>query len=153
LTDMEVRIARPEDLAAVTSVVSEAYEPWAQRLGFRPGPLYADYAALIDAKRVYLAGDDAIIVLVPEEHWLVVENVAVRPESQGRGIGRALLVFAETEAARRDLTEVRLYTHERMESNAALYRKLGYIETGRQAVAAGSLIHFRKPLKSPSESS
>jgi GNAT superfamily N-acetyltransferase len=145
---LEFRIARPEDLAAVKSVVAEAYQPWERRLGFQPGPMHADYAALIAASTVYMTGNDAIIVLVPEEDCLLVENVAVRPDAQGRGIGRALLAFAEAEATRRGLAALRLYTHERMQSNAALYQKLGYVETGRQAVAAGHLIHLRKPLKS-----
>ncbi|MGH8829357.1 MAG: GNAT family N-acetyltransferase, partial [Jiangellaceae bacterium] len=90
---------------------------------------------------------EGLIVLIPEDGVLLVENVAVRPRSHGRGIGRALMDFAEAEAGRLDLPAVRLYTHVRMTRNLALYESIGYRETGRQEVPCGSLVHMSKQLR------
>jgi GNAT superfamily N-acetyltransferase len=142
------RLASGDDRVAVEEVVAQAYQPWAASLGFRPGPMDEDYAALIEAGRVYVTGDfiAGIIVLIEEDDCLVIENVAVRPERHGQGIGQALLAFAEGEAVRRGKSALRLYTHERMESNIALYLALGYVETHREAVPFGELVHLRKTL-------
>ena len=49
---------------------------------------------------------------------MYVESVAIHPDAQGRGLGRALMSFAEQEAARRGLTRMALVTHEVMTENA-----------------------------------
>jgi GNAT superfamily N-acetyltransferase len=142
------RLALTADRGAVEEVVKQAYQPWARTLGFRPGPMDEDYTALIDARRVYVTGEvvDGLMVLTDEDGCLVVENVAVRPERQGHGIGRALLAFAEREAVRRGKPALRLYTHEQMASNIALYLTLGYVETHRESAPVGRLVHLRKSL-------
>lgn len=148
----EFRPARATDLKTVDEVVAEAYQPWAASLGFRPRPMDADYADLIEAGRVYVTGHggvDGIVVLVDEDDCLLVENVAVRLGLQGQGIGRALLAFAEREAARRRLSALRLYTNEKMASNVALYLALGYVEAGREPVPFGHLVHLRKVITMP----
>jgi ribosomal protein S18 acetylase RimI-like enzyme len=97
----------------------------------------ADYEELTRAGVVWVAGhEDAIegvIVLVPQTDHLIVENVAVEPGSQGRGVGRALLAFAEERAAELGFDELRLYTHVKMTENQALYSRLGYREVERRA--------------------
>jgi GNAT superfamily N-acetyltransferase len=145
-----LRLATHEDLAAVEGIVSEAYQPWADALGFRPGPMDEDYAALIASGEVFVTGSAALnglIVLVEEPGCLFIENVAVRPAGQHRGIGRSLLFFAEREAARRGSAALRLYTHEMMTSNIALYHSLGYVETHREPFAIGSRVHLRKQIR------
>jgi ribosomal protein S18 acetylase RimI-like enzyme len=72
-----------------------------------------------------------VLVLVPQPDHLLLESVAVAPEAQGRGVGSALLAFAEDRAAALGLPEVRLYTHERMTENIARYERRGYRETHR----------------------
>jgi GNAT superfamily N-acetyltransferase len=149
-----IRVAAATDRGAVEELVREAYRPWVPVVGGRPQPMDADYARLIADERVYVtgpagAGPDGLIVLVPEEDGLLVENVAVRPGLHGRGIGRRLLAFAEQEARRRGLPAVRLYTHERMTSNIDLYERLGYRQTGREPIGGGDLVHLRKPVAGP----
>jgi GNAT superfamily N-acetyltransferase len=153
-----IRAAETADRVAIEEIVRQAYQPWVPIVGGRPLPMDADYAALIADGRVYVtalvgepagAAPDGLIVLLPEGDGLLVDNVAVRPSLHGRGIGRRLLAFAEEEARRRGLPAVRLYTHEKMTKNIALYEALGYRHTGRQAVGTGDLLHLRKMLGAP----
>lgn len=143
---MRVRTATAADQAAVEEIVRAAYEPWAKSLGVRPQPLEADYAALIEAGHVFVTDAlDGLIVLVPEEDCLLIENVAVRPDRQGRGIGHRLMSFAEDHARALGLPALRLYTNEKMTSNIGLYASLGYRETAREPIGGGGrIVHMRK---------
>jgi ribosomal protein S18 acetylase RimI-like enzyme len=131
-----IRLASPADRSAVERVVHEAYAVYIDRIGKPPGPMFDDYAALIAAGTVsVLETDDgeiaAIIVLLPKPGHLLLDNIAVRRDRQGMGIGRDLISFAESEARRLGHDEVRLYTHETMVENIALYARHGFVETGR----------------------
>ncbi|HEX6336895.1 MAG TPA: GNAT family N-acetyltransferase [Jiangellaceae bacterium] len=142
-----VRPARPADRTAVEEIVQAAYEPWVRTIGVRPAPLDADYGALISGGLVFVCGAGeltGVIVLAPEPDVLLIENVAVRPDRQGEGIGRALLAFAEAEARGGNRSAVRLYTHSAMASNVALYERLGYVVTHHQPLVVGHLVHMRK---------
>ncbi|QFY06128.1 GNAT family N-acetyltransferase [Nonomuraea phyllanthi] len=142
-----MRRAGAAERAAVERLVHDAYSPWIEVIGMRPLPMEADYAALIDAGLVHVTdGLDGLVVLVPEDGVLLVENVAVRPDRQGEGLGRALLAYAEEEARRLGMAALRLYTNVRMASNIALYESLGYVETGRQGVEGRSAVLMRKEL-------
>ncbi|MER6513088.1 GNAT family N-acetyltransferase [Nonomuraea sp. NPDC001636] len=142
-----MRLAQEADRAAVEQLVHDAYQPWAEIIGTRPLPMEADYAALIAAGRVHVTdGLEGLVVLIPEEGTLLVDNVAVRPDLHGRGIGRGLLAYAEQEAARLGLPALRLYTNVKMASNIALYTSLGYAEIGRADLDGRSAVVMRKEL-------
>ncbi|NUR91370.1 MAG: GNAT family N-acetyltransferase [Nonomuraea sp.] len=142
-----MRLAQEADRAAVEQIVREAYQPWAEIIGTRPLPMDADYAALIAGGRVHVTdGLEGLVVLIPEEGALLVDNVAVRPELHGKGIGRGLLAHAEREAVRLGLPALRLYTNVRMTPNIALYSSLGYVETGRVDLGGRSAVLMRKEL-------
>jgi GNAT superfamily N-acetyltransferase len=146
----EVRSAVPADRGAVERAVLAAYGHWAEVIGMRPLPMDADYGRLIGEGHVFVVGPaDGLIVLVPEDGVLLVENVAVRPSSQGRGVGRSLLAFAERRARVLGLPALRLYTNEKMTSNISLYTSLGYRETARELHAGRHTVHMRKDLPPP----
>ena len=131
-----IRPARPDDRTAVESIVNAAYSTYIARIGKPPGPMLDDYAALIDAGAVSVWQEGggpiaAIIVLLPKDDHLLLDNIAVHPGHQGKGLGRQLIAFAEAEARRLGYGELRLYTHQMMTENVALYTRLGFVETGR----------------------
>jgi ribosomal protein S18 acetylase RimI-like enzyme len=151
-----IRPATPDDVESIRELVVRAYSRWVPRIGLRPAPMDADYAALVDEGDVFvLAGPDVVGVLVlrpTEGDALMVENVAVDPERQGEGLGPSLLEFAEAQARGRQLAELRLYTHELMTENIALYERLGWTEYDRLASQGFARVFLRKPVTAlPSE--
>lgn len=64
--------------------------------------------------------------------------------SRDRGVGKVLMGFAEREARRRGYRELKLYTHEKMTKNLAMYLALGWEETGRGEQAGYQRVFFRK---------
>lgn len=145
----QIRPATACDRAAVEDVTLSAYEPWIDVIGGRPGPMDEDFAALIADGKVHVAVADQVaglIVLAPMADALVIENVAVAPDHQSRGLGRQLLTFAETTAVAHGLRTARLFTHERMVTNITWYERHGYVISGTEQVPFGRLVHMRKSL-------
>lgn len=131
----DIRSAAPADLAAIEAIVQSAYSHYVQRIGRKPGPMLDDYLSLIRDSRVYVTERRGIIggilVLVPQDDAMLLDNVAVAPEAQGQGLGRKLLMFAEQQAAEAGFRLIRLYTNEAMTENIDLYQRIGYRETHR----------------------
>lgn len=149
---MEMRGARLDEVDALRGIVQRAYEPYVPRIGRRPAPMDDDYAARVRSGQVTVAvvrgGPAGLIVTEPQADHLLIDNVAVEPAYQGRGIGRALLAHAERIAARSGLRELRLYTNAAMTENLALYPRLGYRETGRRRDEGFDRVFFTKPTPS-----
>ncbi|MDQ5809950.1 MAG: GNAT family N-acetyltransferase [Actinomycetota bacterium] len=110
-----------------------------------------DYAQVITNQQVTVAeSHDAtivgVIVLTVDDEGFLVDNVAVDPSYRGKGLGRALLEFAEAEARQAGFDSIYLYTHEKMTENLALYSRIGYVEYDRRSQGEFSLVYMRKHL-------
>lgn len=150
-----IRAAVAADVDVIKAIVDAAYSIYLARMDRPPGPMLDDYAALVAAERVSvleLEGEIAgALVLLPEDGYLLLDNVAVAPGFQGRGLGRTLIAFAETEARRLGCDEVRLYTHVVMTENQALYARLGFEETDRGVQDGYDRVFMRKRLRTADE--
>jgi ribosomal protein S18 acetylase RimI-like enzyme len=107
----------------------------------------ADYPHLMRRGCLFVVGSPAIatVTLIPEDGWLYLDNFAVAPDCQGRGIGRRILAFAEEHARQLWLPELRLLTHSMMWENQRMYAAAGYREYSRTELAPDrELIHYRK---------
>ena len=147
---MTVRLADHDDVDVLRAIAAAAYQPYIARIGRPPAPMTADYDKAVRSGQTWVAVQDGqisgFVVLVAEPGYLLVENLAVRPAAQGRGIGSRLLARAEQHARRLGLSEIRLYTNEAMTENLAYYPRRGYIETHRSDQDGFHRVFFRKPL-------
>ena len=147
---MTIRRARPGEAPLLAALVERAYAPWVPVVGRRPMPMDDDYAARAAAGEAWVLEEAGALrgVLVLEEHadHLLLDNVAVEPARRGAGDCRALLDFAEAEARRRGLPEIRLYTNELMARNIALYAARGYAETERRREKGFSRVFMARRL-------
>jgi len=144
------RCAIGADAPKVAALVNAAYGHYAERIGILPRPMTDDYAEVIANQHVTVAESHGtmvgVIVLNVEDEGFLVDNVAVDPCYRGKGLGRALLEFAEAEARRAGFDSIYLYTHEKMTENLALYSRIGYVEYDRRSQGDFSLVYMRKHL-------
>jgi len=145
---LSIRQATAADLPSIKALIDAAYTRYLTRMDKPPAPMLRDYGPSIEDGTTWVTGSPiaAVLTLYPREDHLLVENVAVHPDAQGRGLGGALLDFAEREATRRGLTRMALVTHEVMTENQAIYAHLGYTEVDRRAEDGYRRIHMEKTL-------
>jgi ribosomal protein S18 acetylase RimI-like enzyme len=145
-----IRIALADDAEVVRRVVDAAYDHYVARIGKPPGPMLDDYAKRIADRQTWVLEDAGrivgILVLEQGPPGLLLDNIAVLPDCQGKGFGRALIGFAEAEARRRGFDEIHLYTHALMTENIALYRRIGFSETRRVSEKGYDRIYMTKRL-------
>ena len=145
-----LRPARPEDAPSVTALVRAAYARWVPRLGREPAPMTEDDPGLIAAGAVSLLEEAGqllgVLVLIPEADALLIENVAIAPDAQGRGLGGLLLAEAERVAREIGRRRVRLYTNAAMTENIGFYARRGFVETRRATEHGLHRVYMEKPL-------
>jgi GNAT superfamily N-acetyltransferase len=145
-----IRCAGPGDVDALRVIAATAYQKYVPRMGRNPAPMTADYAQAVRDQQAWVAirnGDIAgFAILIPRAGYLLLDNVAVLPAAQGRGIGARLLSWAEDHARGLGLSEIRLYANEAMTENLAYYPRHGYAETHRAEQDGFRRVFFRKPI-------
>jgi len=142
------RTAAREDAAAVRTLTRAAYAKWLPVIGREPKPMGADYDVAVKEHRIDLLDLDGALVGLVEmvragDHLLIV-NVAVAVDRQGKGLGHRLMARAEDIAAESGLAELRLYTHNMFADNIRLYQRLGYRIDREEKIADGAVVHMSK---------
>ncbi|MGQ0677162.1 MAG: GNAT family N-acetyltransferase [Rhodospirillales bacterium] len=145
-----IRKAGASDEAAVLALIRRAYAKYVPRIGREPAPMTGDYGAAIEAGRCWVldgAGRlSGVLVMRPKDGGWFVDTVGVDPADQGKGVGRALMEFAEAEALRNGFGAVRLYTNAKMAENMPFYRGLGYEIAERRVEDGFDRVFFLKRL-------
>ena len=151
------RLATIADAAALNRLAHDAYSVYLPILGRAPQPMATDWATLPAGFEIWIEDGettDAVIASlaldIAPEH-VVVWSVAVALSAQHRGIGRAMMAWAETRARALGRRELRLFTNARMTRNVALYRLLGYEETHRETMTDRVLVHMAKLIALPAD--
>lgn len=146
-----IRTATIDDLPAIKECVDAAYEIYVERIGDKPKPMLADYEPQVRDGIVSVAVDDlgdvqGYIICYARLETMLLENVAVSPHHQGKGVGKRLIAFCEEEARRHGCQVIELFTHVKMAENRGLYARLGYEEIDRPEDRQLDRIFFRKRL-------
>lgn len=146
--DLPLKRATAADAADVRALTRAAYAKWVPLIGREPLPMTADYDRAVADHIIDLYEEDgqlsALIEVVPQPGHLLIVNIAVQPQRQGKGLGDKLLRHAEHLAHSLGFDEVRLYTNAAFASNLAFYSRRGYREYRRGSVLAGSITVFMR---------
>ncbi|HVJ34165.1 MAG TPA: GNAT family N-acetyltransferase [Terriglobia bacterium] len=149
-SQITLRRAEPADAPAIVALTRAAYAKWVPLLGREPKPMAADYAVAVRDHLVDLlfvaAKLAALIEMIPQPDHLLIENLAVSPEFQGRGYGRRLVAYAEQVAASRGIGTIRLYTNKLFAENLRFYDRLGYAVVEEEDFKGGVIVHMSKKL-------
>lgn len=145
----DIRLAQKSDESDIRTCAEDAYEQYVAAIGKKPAPMVADFRSLIASEFVYVAvdaGGDVLgcIIFYQKGDHVLLENVAVRSDAAGRGIGKRLIEFCEIEAKRLKAKSVKLYTNEKMTENVSIYPHLGYVETERRREDGFNRVFFEK---------
>ena len=144
-----LRKAVSADASALADCMLAAYEAYSDRLGGQSlPPMSADYEDEIRNYPVWVAEIEGAIagglILAPQTDAITIANVAVHPNFQGCGLGKALMAHAEAQAAALNYEELRLATHAALTENAEFYSRLGWLEIERDELR----VYMRKSLHS-----
>ncbi len=146
-----IRRADPPDADAVRSLVREAYAQWIPVIGREPLPMKADYEKAVRRHEIdLLYADESLIALIEvfltDDH-LFIENIAVSPKHQGKGLGHHLLNLAETKAKGAGMGEMRLLTNQAFATNVRLYQSVGFrIDRTEPHSGGGTTVYMSKDL-------
>lgn len=149
---MQLRKALPQDAAAIRALTRAAYAKWVPLIGREPMPMTVDYDRAVQERGFDLLFAHgrliALIETILHPDHLFIENVAVAPEEQGRGLGHRLLEHAERMARAADLPELRLLTNQAFEANIRLYRSIGFrIDRTEPFSGGGVTVYMSKPVE------
>jgi len=134
--DSKIVAATETHIATLKDITEATYAPYVRRIGKRPAPMDAAFPQHISRQDVYVSvlGDvvEGFIITFARHDDQFIENIAVRPQSQGAGVGKRLMEFAMSLARQNGKRYVRLYTNEKMTESLTVYLKIGFIETERR---------------------
>lgn len=148
---LTIERATPADVPQIEKLVEAAYGHYTERIGSPPGPMLDDYAEYVREQDVFVARSQSeaivgLLVLIAFDDFMLLDNVAVDPSAQGQGIGKRLMDYAEQIARERGFSDIRLYTHESMVENQAIYGHLGYEEFERKFEKGFARVYMKKDL-------
>lgn len=143
--NIQPRKAVSEDSEALVSCIDAAYAKYSNRISKMPS-VSDGITEDIAHNQVWVAveADEIIacLILIEEDRFMKLANLAVHPSHSGKGIGRKLMALSEREAKRQGYNEMRLNTHVDMPENIQLYEHLGWEEVSR----LNSTVSMRKGL-------
>jgi len=139
----KIRPAHTRDADALTSCIDAAYANYKDQISDLPAVsegvrdhIKHHLVWVADADRSVVGG----LILIPDDGFALLANLAVDPNSKKQGLGRRLIERAEEECLRLGLRELRLTTHAAMPDALGLYEHLGWKVTAK----SGNKVHMTK---------
>lgn len=143
----KIREATPVDSEGLQSCMESAYATYQKRMGGkRLPPMDVDYLSEIQNYPTWVVESNGIIfgglIMVFGKDEASIANIAVDPKCQGKGIGSALMRFAQSYAKKKGFSELHLATHVLLDENISLYQYLGWNVTERDETR----VHMKKDI-------
>lgn len=131
-----IRKAIIEDAYGLQKCMELAYSTYKERMnGSRLPPMDVDYSLEIRDYPTWVVEYNGEIagglVMMFENDYASLANIAVHPKFQGEGIGSTLMKFSENIAKEKNYSTIRLATHILLTENLSLYLHLGWKEIDR----------------------
>ncbi len=151
----QLRLARASDAPWLKACAEAAYQPYVVPIGRRPAPMDADFPShiaraeawlFVGSKASNVADPLGFAILQVQGDVLHIDNVALLPAFQGRGLGKDLLGACEDWGRHQGCRIARLYTNAKMLENQRFYPALGYREVDRRRQDGFDRIFYEKPL-------
>ena len=144
----QIRPATVDDASGLQQCMKLAYAGYQERMeGRQLPPMELDYRAEISEYPTWVAeyNDNIVggLTMIFKPDDATIANVAVHPDFQGQGLGKALMNFSDAQAKQRNYSQSRLATHILLSENVSLYRYLGWVEYDRDDVR----VYMRKNLE------
>ncbi|QKR99544.1 GNAT family N-acetyltransferase [Sphingomonas sp. CL5.1] len=151
MTDsLSIRLASPAQVEQIRDLTLRAYAKWVPITPRKPRPMTADYDVAVRENRFDCLYEDdqfvGLIETVQQGDELMIVNVAIDPDHQGRGFGTRLMKHAEEIARVASLRATRLYTNKLMTENIVLYERLGYRFEKETHHDLGTVVHMVRPV-------
>jgi GNAT superfamily N-acetyltransferase len=132
MTAIRFTNAVPADAGTIKNCIAAAYSKARETIGDLPD-VTAGISQEIAENQVVLAwtegGLGGVIIYAETNGALKVINLAVSPDTQGKGIAGKLLERAEDAASQAGCAHMELRTHRLMHETRAIYAHLGWRET------------------------
>lgn len=148
--DIQIKLATHEDLGDVTLCVCAAMLKYITVMKKQPKPMLADYNSLIEKQKIIIATKSdkiaGVLVFDTSDEGITIETIAVNPYTQGNGVGRKLISFAETVAVKSGFPYLNILAHRSMDNVKQIYEHLGFRPYDERIVDGYDRIYFRKRL-------
>lgn len=145
-----IRPARTADAPVLRALTYAAYGKYVEVLGREPLPMRADFARAVRDHRIDVIEADgamiAMIEMIIKADHLWIENIAVHPDHQRRGLGQICLCHAQNIAEELQIPMLKLYTNALMRGNVSLYQRFGFTIEKREKNDLGTVVHMVKSL-------
>lgn len=145
-----IRPAQITDADGLRALTHAAYGKYVEVLGREPLPMRADFARAVRDHRIDVIETDgamiALVEMIIKADHLWVENIAVHPDHQRRGLGQICLCHAQNIAEELQIPMLKLYTNALMRGNVSLYQRFGFTIEKREKNDLGTVVHMVKSL-------
>lgn len=148
--DTGFRLAGESDVITAARMAFESYAPYIPIMGKIPPTIFEDFGKHIEHQNLWFLEHNksaiGMVVLAPQNNYILLKSMCVIPAAQGQGWGQRLLKFGEERALQLGYPKMHLYTNSLMERNQEIYRRFGYSEIYRVPYEWGWRVHMEKNL-------
>ena len=154
VTDIEIRMAKPEEATTISSLIYEAFaeeRPHYTKEAFAfttPGPEIIKDRIIDKTVWVVISSNEIIATASGSCRGEVfyVRSVAVKKKARRTGLAKALMNHVEKMAIQNNCKNLKLTTASFLQPALKLYESLGYRECGNQDLYGTTLIKMIKEI-------